>query len=389
MFFNINYSEKDNFPNQYHIGNFVINTDNGWKIATITEKNVLYKGYADDAPIEDILEQIISSKIPEYTGNFCVFVYDNEKLHIKTDTYRGFPIYVNDTEITNLHPLDRSIPSDTLIYINSDLSIVEEKFDIIGELNDEQRNKEDVLDSIHQLLSNKIENFAKHNNLPTKAFLSGGVDSMLVYSYLSKFTDLELLDCEHFEFDKFYLKNSYNIKNLWAYRQMHHWKNPTLLSSGAPGDEFMLRSPTTANFYCIHHGTNIIELLSRPEYKNCLHYTYFNKPNHVDIFEKQLDKNNKTIINSAKYMKKLICNLIINDYQHHHLGNTITFTPLRDLRIMKLLLQLPYNDGVEQVMNSNISLELIKRNNPKLLNHLSKQKNSPNQRENLIDLILK
>jgi hypothetical protein len=318
-----------------------------------------------------------------------VFVYDNEKLHIKTDTYRGFPIYVNDTEITNLHPLDRSIPSDTLIYINSDLSIVEEKFDIIGELNDEQRNKEDVLDSIHQLLSNKIENFAKHNNLPTKAFLSGGVDSMLVYSYLSKFTDLELLDCEHFEFDKFYLKNSYNIKNLWAYRQMHHWKNPTLLSSGAPGDEFMLRSPTTANFYCIHHGTNIIELLSRPEYKNCLHYTYFNKPNHVDIFEKQLDKNNKTIINSAKYMKKLICNLIINDYQHHHLGNTITFTPLRDLRIMKLLLQLPYNDGVEQVMNSNISLELIKRNNPKLLNHLSKQKNSPNQRENLIDLILK
>lgn len=388
MFFSISLNTKDNFPNQYQLGKFVINSDNGWKTNTVCGKTVVYKGYADDFLLDDLLEQIIQSNEPQYTGNFCVFVYDNETIKIKTDVYRGFPIYANNQEITNLDKISENICSDIIVTINDDLSVTKVKFDIIGEIEEDIKSKEYVIDSIHNLLSSKVENFAKHNTLPIKAFVSGGVDSMLVFSYISRFTNAELLDYEHFELDRFYLKNSYYLKKLWAYKQIHHWKNPTLLTSGAPGDEFMLRSPSTANIYCIHHGTNILDLLNQEKYEKSLHYTYFKKQDHISLFEKQLSKNNKIIGKSKSYMKKLIYSSIINDYQHHHLGNTLTYTPLRDLRIMKLLLQLPFEYGVEQVMNSVISLEIIKRNNPVLLNHLSKQKNSFNEKENLIGLII-
>jgi hypothetical protein len=49
----------------------------------------------------------------------------------------------------------------------------------------------------------------------------------------------------------FYLANSSDIKKYWGYRQIHHWQMPCVLASGAPGDEFMLRSPTTANQYLL------------------------------------------------------------------------------------------------------------------------------------------
>jgi hypothetical protein len=77
------------------------------------------------------------------------------------------------------------------------------------------------------------------------------------------------------------------------------------------------------------------------------------------------------------------CNYNVNDWQHWHFGNTLTWTPLRDVEIFKLVASLPIEDLIEQVMNSGLSKELIKRNNPKILSYLSTKKNSENYLENL------
>ncbi len=69
------------------------------------------------------------------------------------------------------------------------------------------------------------------------------------------------------------------------------------------------------------------------------------------------------------------------------LGNTLTFTPMRDLAILKELLSMPFDVMRSQMLNSEISRLLIARNYPKALDILSTQKNHENYLENLTCLL--
>jgi hypothetical protein len=75
--------------------------------------------------------------------------------------------------------------------------------------------------------------------------------------------------------------------------------------------------------------------------------------------------------------------IILNDWQHWHLGKTISYTPFRDLRLFQTIARLEFDDLVEHIMNSSIQKELITRNNPELLQILSTNKNSNNYMENV------
>jgi hypothetical protein len=172
--------------------------------------------------------------------------------------------------------------------------------------------------------------------------------------------------------DEFYLANSSDIKKHWGYRQIHHWQMPCVLASGAPGDEFMLRSPTTANQYLLSHGTSIPEQLT--QHPDCLHRDYFSQ--YTDLFLSQ----------QAGTTAEL-CNTVVNDWQHWHLGNTLTWTPFRDLELFKLFLALPYDQALGQIINSSVSRKLIERNVPGLTQVLSDQKNTGNAMRNLRGLL--
>jgi hypothetical protein len=80
--------------------------------------------------------------------------------------------------------------------------------------------------------------------------------------------------------------------------------------------------------------------------------------------------------------------MVINDWQHWHLGNTLTWTPLRDLEIFKLLLRLPTDLATAQIMNSDISQQLIEKNSPGLTALISDQKNTGNVMNNLCRFLL-
>ena len=82
-----------------------------------------------------------------------------------------------------------------------------------------------------------------------------------------------------------------------------------------------------------------------------------------------------------------LCNIVANDWQHWHLGRTRTWTPLRDLELFKLMLRLPQHDAVSQIMNSEISIDIIERNSPGLSQVLSSQKNMHNPLANLAGLV--
>ena len=88
---------------------------------------------------------------------------------------------------------------------------------------------------------------------------------------------------------------------------------------------------------------------------------------------------------SRRDMIEKICNILVNDWQHWHLGNTLTWTPLRDLRITKTILRMPTESIMGQILNGSVSKKLIERNVPGLTRIISHQKNSFNYYSNLYD----
>lgn len=382
MFFSISQTKKENFPNQHNIGNIVVNTDNGWTLHNDKSYTVLYKGYVDFGNINEILDDIIACDSPRVTGNFCAIVYYKEfkTVKIKSDLHRSFPIYVTDIEITNLVPSDKIMWTDSLVTISENFNIVEDKFDAIGNIDTTKITVKQAADSIIEIIDAKTENLIKNSVHPIRAFLSGGVDSLLVYSFLQKHTsNIELVKSEHFDYDYFTVNNSRNLKKFWAYNQIHHWTESCILATGAPGDEFMLRSPTTANMYLINQGTNIPELLDKNP--NVLHRDYFLRDKHLEIFNQQTQ--NYVSNKNTQDIHWELCNIVNNDWQHWHLGNTLTWTPLRDLEIFKLILRLPLSDAIGQIFDSQLSKYIIEKNMPGGTKLISNQKNDGAAMKNL------
>jgi asparagine synthetase B (glutamine-hydrolysing) len=273
------------------------------------------------------------------------------------------------------------------LIFDNELSVTTTHNNIIGKIDTNTITEEEAILTIDNILSRKTIEFLKNNTKPLKVFLTGGVDSLLVYSYIQKYTNnYELILSEHFDYDYFTLKNSYTLKkNYWGYNQIHYWSDDCVLSSGAPGDEFMLRSPTTANIFCRHYDQSIPKLLKDNRFMDCLHFNYFLLEKHDKIFKQQKAENKK--FNNLEELIKFLCNMNANDFQHWHIGKTLTWTPLRDLEIFKTLLRLDFDTAVGQIMDSSISKKLIARNNPDLIKLISDSKNYENCMSNLVYLL--
>jgi hypothetical protein len=376
MFFSISKQLQENFPCHYTAGQFVINTDVGWKQELVGNFTVVYKGYADNFDLSSNLELVIAQPQPVASGNFCALVYLNDCITIHSSRDRSFPIFITDDCVNNLIPGEKIAWADSLVTINKDMSVTEEKFDAIGDIDISPISKQQVQHEIIELLDKKTKAFLSHNTLPINAFLSGGVDSLLVYSFLQKHTkNYTMINHAHVDYDYFWMKNSGDIVKFWAYKQIHHWIAPNILTSGAPGDEMTLRAPFTAGMYLMHHNVDIFELLERPAY---MQKSYFL----LDKNKKLFNSMHRAEIDKSALFRQM-CNINLNDWQHWHLGNTLTWTPLRDLEIFKLMLRLPLADVIDQFLDSKFSLDIIEYNCPGLSHAVSDQKNTGNALKNL------
>ena len=383
MFFNITTKELDNFPIKYRHGNLVINLDSGWSETADNNNNkIFYKGYLDQGPIAEYIEEIARQEEPIYTGNFCILKCFDQGVTIKTDRCRSFPIWYDAVQgCNNLIPYSYTCWTDSFVTITYTLEKIESKFDLIGPIESTTLSFDQVINQVDQILTNKISKFAQTLNQPVRVFLSGGIDTTTLFSYILRLQiPYELINCLHTDLDYFYLKNHSDLANFWGYRQFHYWAQPNILLSGAPGDEFTVRSPTTANMMLRYYETDINNLLTT--HQDSLHYQYFKK--YTDIFESQ----QHITFNSLDHAICKCLSIIVNDWQHWHLGDTISYTPLRDIKIFETIARLEKPALINQIMDSVIQKELIRRNSPDLLSILSTDKNTNNYFENLTKILL-
>lgn len=387
MFFSLERGTNNRFPNQYQLGTLTLNTDNGWNVLDKNDCVYIFKGYADDYP----LEQIIKKGLKSVTGNYCVIEYNKnlQNIEISTDKWRQFTMYYDTGKrLSNFYINDTTIWADASVKCDLNLEIELTVIDLVGSFSQEQLSYNTVLDTSYNTIYSKVKNFLGHNKLPIKVFLSGGVDSALVFSFINKLTNNYSHVLSHeIHWDYFWVKNfDHLVKNFWGYTQIHHWLEPCVLSSGAPGDEYFLRNPQTIDIWLSWHGINPLDYFTDNVRYNQKKYfekslKKFEADKQYQTFKKELMQYNKNELLSY------LCHNVLNDSQHWHLGNTITFTPLRDFNIFKSLIQLDPEDLRNHINGGQFSIDLINRNDPKIVDYLSTEKNVSESYENLHSLL--
>jgi hypothetical protein len=123
----------------------------------------------------------------------------------------------------------------------------------------------------------------------------------------------------------------------------------------------MFRNPRTNALKCKLHGKDLFAEIQPSDY----HYAYYARPKNKKYMSLTECKDDIELLNE-----------INNDHQHWHLGKTLTFSPLNDLEITRLMLRLPIEDLLRQMTNAELTKELIKLNWPDALDCVSHQKNT-------------
>ena len=383
MFFSVSTNKDSRFPNQHSTDIGYFNCDNGWTEKLVNGHTVFFKGYVE-GNVDLILPSLVNDPVPQYQGNFCAVIFNQSGCTITHDIHRGFPMYYYDPEkiATNLLLIQPEqatvITSDTYVALDHNLFLKDQYFDPIGSIDSTELTMEQCVSAMQQLLADKLNLVDFTDYPPIKMFLTGGIDTATVAALLSsQSANYDHINYEHLEYDYFIYKNIEKIReHHWGYRsQLHHWETPTVLASGGCGDEFLMRGPTTAALWAAWHGIDIVDLLSRPG-NNDYHRVYFLKPNNKQVFVTALQNRKQLLELYPTYsdLVRQILNINVNDYQHWHLGNTLTFTPFKDLTLTKLLLQTSTDVILSQILDAQVSRELIQSLDPQWLKYVSKDK---------------
>ena len=356
MFFNISTHTADHrFPNNYQIRNLWVNCDNGWQ----RTNNTFYKGYSD---------------------NYCKIIVDESGAKIEHSIPRSFPLYYQDGQITNLESTANQAWADDSVAIDHLGVVTLSKNPINLNLDDIPLTITQAQDQIVQLLNKKLTQVPAN----LKLFCSGGLDTLLLYAMLKGRHPFELVQHEYYQQDTFTKVNQQILSKFWAYNQIHHWTNPTWLATGSHGDEYFLRGPAVIAMLTAWHNINFGKLLA--DNPGCYHYHHFYK--YTELWtdswanRNQLQEQYPTI----ELLNRQILNILVNDHQHWHLGNTLTWTPYKDIEIVKILLRCPITELVTQFLDGHITKSLIEYYSPGSLAFLSQYKNHGN-RENLSKMI--
>jgi hypothetical protein len=371
MFFNINRESLKNYPVHHQLmPNIILNCDQGWHKLDFGDRIVHLKGYCNKLNTTQLMKNV--NVIPHLKGNFLAVIVDkpNDEIYIAHDTNRGTPIYLGDDYISNLEK-GEPVWADCLLKIKPDFTVEKTYFNPYFVDSTAEYTDEEIIKLIHILLNETFEQFLAHNDLPLKIFLSGGIDTMLLYSYLDKFTDkYEIVDYEYIKLTHFYTQNKTKIKEYWAYKQIHMWDQPCVLVTGGNGDENFLRGPQTLEQVLNYYDTSIpLVCDNNPD---GYHYKYFMKPKNLEIYEVL---GNQLPITDFSKLQQIILNRNLNDFQHWHLDQTLTFTPFKDLDILQLVLKGSRDLIERQAADAYINKELIRLNDPEKLKMLSNYKN--------------
>lgn len=351
MFFSIGTSTDHRFPNNHQFENIWVNTDNGWHRTQNISELKLYKGYEE---------------------NYCCITVNSQGAYLEHSVPRSFPLWSSPGLISNLSCHGDQVWADGTVgmdlqgnisfsHINLDLSVPPATLTLAQ-----------AQEHIIQQLNNSAKILIGNPNI--KLFCSGGLDTFLNYALLTYHgIDFELVHGEHYELDEFARQNQSALKSHWAYQQLHHWLDPVCLATGSCGDEYFLRGPATVSILTTWHNINFDEIISNNV--NTYHYHYFKK--HAKLWQDSWNTREQLqqSLPTQHDLNQKIIDILCNDHQHWHLGNTMTWTPFRNIAIAKTLLQCSIDELMPQFLDGQLTKSIITHYLPDITKFVSKYKN--------------
>jgi hypothetical protein len=401
MFFSIAPDVDTRFGINYRLNTGYFNCDPGWTSHTVNGIQVLFKGYVEGYSVDNLLTELVADPTPRHKGNFCLVVDAVDQTIVTHDRDRGFPLYyyVDDKRLTNLIIPDHEtvyyyvvpgtkkslemtrLNSDHYACLDKNLYLQDRAFDCYGKIPDAvgHLDREQCATAIKDLMVSKINGIDLQGQT-VKLFYSGGIDTSTVAALvLSQNIKSEIIQYEHFEYDDFTYHNILTVKNHhWAYSKIQHWLAPSVIAAGGCGDEFIMRGPLTAALWAAWHSIDIISMVEQPN--DYYHGKYFLTDGPRREFKDAFD-NRRTIQNTyptVKDLNKQILNMLINDHQQWHMGNTLHLTLFKDIEITKLLLQARTEVVVEQILGAAVSFRIIEQLQPDILKYIAPFKNQNN-----------
>jgi len=378
MFFKLSLDQDQRFPNTRKItSRYWLNTDEGWSFSYVNNVAVYFKGYAISHKLLDILPDIVDNPTPRYDGNFLMFLVDGEQITITHDSQRGTFLYFDrEKDVVHNFPWPgQRIAAAEYITFTCSADMKQNQFNPYGTIDFTPLTFDEGIAALDNILTKKFTDFFPINELPVNVFVTGGADSGVVYTYIKKLgIEHTLLTAECDEFTHFSCQFRGEYRKYWGYNQIHHWRTPALLTTGACGDTTMVRNGPTANPVLMHYGME----MNRDCPTSAYHYHFINRPSIQELLAKHLaDEKLAEFVKDWKNLVAWILDVHINDHQHWHLGNTLTFTPLKDIELTKIILRMPKDAIVSQIFDAGISKELMKRYHPPMLEYLGTFKNVP------------
>ena len=305
-----------------HNNTWQFDSDPGWHRIG----NVYAKGYACDQTLEQVIERYDFAQAPTIPGNFCLVKIENSTLQVGHNIDRSFPLWASTDCVTNLEPVGEQIWADTLITV--DQKVHKQRIEIAGSL-EQTLTVEQATDLILERVLFQSKRFVSHNTLPINTFRSGGLDTAFLYALVN------YLKIEHTEWTETVVEsmpwleqNKEKLKRFWAYKQIHHWNHPNVMLTGSQGDEYFLRGPAAIAMIMAWHDIDFVSILD--QHPQAYHHWYFSKPANKQLFESnylnraQLQQQYVT----KKDLNDQIINMLANDHQHWHLGETLTWTQI-------------------------------------------------------------
>lgn len=386
MFFSIS-TEKfdDRFFIHRKVSQYYISLDAGWQQSNINGKEIFYKGYCDTLDMSAVAADFAVDPTPRYTGNFGIIVVDNDSLVLSNDIPRSFPLNINNgIFLTNLTTKNssQSIWADHYVIYNQK-NIEQVRVDILKDLDlnfDETLTLNECAFRIKNIIDDKLD-FVKRSSLDKKIFLSGGVDTTLLYAISQlRLDNVEVVNYEHLDYDKFLLKNYSHLRKEYGIYSHGAWcsREPSIVFSGAPGDEFFLRGPFMAGLWSSWQNFNLIELLNRNQ--DCYHCKFYLRDGVKKVIKDHY-ANQQNIKNTYQSYRKLCLYILdncANDHQVWHLNNTLTWSPFKDLKILSTVLKLNKDDLLDQILDAKLSKHLISLYDLDSLNLMDQHKNEDN-----------
>lgn len=361
MFFSISKKPDQRFPCTSSMGAWIVSHDNGWaKTPTSMRKGYFY---------QTILH-----------GNFCEIEMSGDSIAIRHDRERSYPLWWNDETLTltNCYETGQRLWTDDKVQLTRD-GIEIEKTDIIGCIDDSLLTADQAAELLDKRFVDKFRAL-KSETLPLKIFVSGGIDTACILSYLLRSEiQFDLISYEHFDYDHFTNNFASTLKQThWGYKQIHHWNEPCMLLTGGCGDEYMFRGPLTIAKWAAWHQIDLVPLFEK---QDGYHNRYFLKQQNRKIFQTELDQ--QEILRhhyptKLDLMKHLI-DVNLNDHQHWHLGHTMTWTAFKDIELFKIMMRLDQDSLINHWINADMNRKLI---SGECLKYVSTYKNH-NTRQNL------